>query len=145
VVVDGGRGQLNVALRVLEDLDLDVPAVGLAKRLEEVYLPAQRDPVRIPRGSESLFVLQHVRDEAHRFAIDYHRKKRERRAMASPLDDIPGIGPTRKRALLRRFGSLQRLAQASEEDIASTPGIGPSLAAEVADRLHRPGKEVRTA
>ena len=145
VVVDGGRGQLNVALRVLENLDLDIPAVGLAKRLEDVYLPAQPDPVRIPRGSESLFVLQHVRDEAHRFAIEYHRKKRERRAMASPLDDIPGIGPTRKRALLRRFGSLQRLAQASEEDIAATRGIGPSLAAEIADRLHRPGGEVRTA
>jgi excinuclease ABC subunit C len=145
VVVDGGRGQLNVALRVLEDLDLDIPAVGLAKRLEEVYLPAQPDPVRIPRGSESLFALQHVRDEAHRFAIEYHRKKRERRAMASPLDDIPGIGPTRKRALLRRFGSLQRLAQASEKDIAATPGIGPSLAAEIVSWLHRPRGEVRTA
>jgi excinuclease ABC subunit C len=90
-------------------------------------------------------VLQHVRDEAHRFAIEYHRRKRERRAMASPLDDIPGIGPARKRALLRRFGSLQRLAQASEEDIAATPGIGPSLAAEIAGRLHRPRGEVRTA
>jgi excinuclease ABC subunit C len=145
VVVDGGRGQLGVALRVLDDLGLDIPAAGLAKRLEEVYLPGQPEPLRIPRGSESLFVLQHVRDEAHRFAVEYHRKKRERRAMASPLDDIPGIGPVRKRALLRRFGSLQRLGRASEEEIASTPGIGLALAGEVSDRLHRPQGEARTA
>jgi excinuclease ABC subunit C len=130
---------------VLDDLGLDIPAAGLAKRLEEVYLPGQPEPLRIPRGSESLFLLQHVRDEAHRFAVEYHRKKRERRAMASPLDDIPGIGPVRKRALLRRFGSLQRLGRASEEEIASTPGIGSALAGEVSNRLHRPQGEARTA
>ena len=135
VVVDGGRGQLNVALRVLHDLRLDVPAVGLAKRLEEVYLPGQPEPLRIPRGSEALFVLQHVRDEAHRFAVAYHRRKRERRALASPLDEVPGIGPSRKRALLRRFGSMARLARATEEEIAATPGVGPALAAEVKARL----------
>ena len=145
VVVDGGRGQLGVALRVLDDLGLDIPAAGLAKRLEEVYLPGQPEPLRIPRGSESLFLLQHVRDEAHRFAVEYHRKKRERRAMASPLDDIPGIGPVRKRALLRRFGSLQRLGRASPEEIASTPGIGSALAGQVSNRLHRPQGEARTA
>ena len=145
VVVDGGRGQLGVALRVLDDLGLDIPAAGLAKRLEEVYLPGQPEPLRIPRGSESLFLLQHIRDEAHRFAVEYHRKKRERRAMASPLDDIPGIGPVRKRALLRRFGSLQRLRRASHEEIASTPGIGSALAGEVSNRLHRPQGEARTA
>ena len=135
VVVDGGRGQLNVALRVIEDLGLDIAAIGLAKRLEEVYLPGQPEPLQIPRGAEALFVLQHVRDEAHRFAIEYHRKKRDRRAMASPLDDIPGVGPARKRALLRRFGSLARLSRASEEEIAATPGVGPALAAEVSARL----------
>jgi excinuclease ABC subunit C len=145
VVVDGGRGQLNVALRALDDLGLDIPVAGLAKRLEEVYLPGQPEPLRIPRGSGSLFLLQHVRDEAHRFAVDYHRKKRERRAMASPLDDVPGIGPARKRALLRRFGSLARLGRATVEEIAATPGIGPALAAEIAERLHRPQGEVRTA
>ena len=145
VVVDGGRGQLGVALRVLDDLGLDIPAAGLAKRLEEVYLPGQPEPLRIPRGSESLFLLQHIRDEAHRFAVEYHRKKRERRAMASPLDDIPGIGPVRKRALLRRFGSLQRLGRASHEEIASTPGIGSALAGEGSNRLHRPQGEARTA
>jgi excinuclease ABC subunit C len=140
VVVDGGRGQLNVALRVLDELGLDVPAIGLAKRLEEVYLPGQPEPLRIGRGSEALFVLQHVRDEAHRFAVDYHRRLRERRAMASPLDEVPGIGPARKKALLRRFGSLARLARASEEEIAATPGVGPRLAAEIASRLHRPSE-----
>jgi excinuclease ABC subunit C len=135
VVVDGGRGQLGVALRVLEELRLEIPVIGLAKRLEEVYLPGQPEPLRIPRGADSLFVLQHVRDEAHRFAIEYHRKKRQRRAMASPLDEIPGVGPSRKRALLRRFGSLARLARATEEDIATTPGVGPALAAVIATRL----------
>jgi excinuclease ABC subunit C len=145
VVVDGGRGQLNVALRVLDDLGLDIPSVGLAKRLEDVYLPGQPEPLRIPRGSESLFVLQHVRDEAHRFAVEYHRKVRERRAMSSPLDEVPGVGPTRKKALLRRFGSLQRLSRATEEEIAATSGIGPALAGEIAARLRRPRGEVRSA
>jgi excinuclease ABC subunit C len=135
VVVDGGRGQLNVALRVLDDLGLEIPVIGLAKRLEEVYLPGQPEPLRIPRGSEALFALQHVRDEAHRFAVTYHRRKRERRALASPLDEIPGIGPARKKALLRRFGSLARLARASDQEIASTPGVGPALAAQVKARL----------
>jgi excinuclease ABC subunit C len=135
VVVDGGRGQLNVALAVIDELGVDVPAVGLAKRLEEVYLPGQPEPLQIPRGSEALFVLQHVRDEAHRFAITYHRTKRERRALASPLDEVPGVGPARKRALLRRFGSLSRLSRATPEEIAATPGVGPSLAAEIKSRL----------
>jgi excinuclease ABC subunit C len=135
VVVDGGRGQLNVALAVIDELGVDVPAVGLAKRLEEVYLPGQPEPLQIPRGSEALFVLQHVRDEAHRFAITYHRAKREQRALASPLDEVPGVGPARKRALLRRFGSLSRLSRATPEEIAATPGVGPSLAAEIKSRL----------
>jgi excinuclease ABC subunit C len=140
VVVDGGRGQLNVAVRVLSDLDIRIPAVGLAKRLEEVYLPAQPDPLLLPRGSESLFVLQHLRDEAHRFAIEYHRKKREHRALASPLDEIRGVGPARKKALLRRFGSLARLARASEEEIAATPGVGPAIAGEIKARLTTPAR-----
>src|ERR687897_303515 len=117
VVVDGGRGQLGVATGVLSDLGLEIPAVGLAKRLEEVYIPGQPQPLQIPRSSEALFVLQHLRDEAHRFAVTYHRAKRARRALASPLDDVPGIGTTRKRALLKRFGSLARLQRATEEEI----------------------------
>lgn len=137
VVVDGGRGQLGIAVRVLEELGLDLPVAGLAKRLEEVYLPGRPDPLRIARGSDALYVLQHVRDEAHRFALDYHRRKRAKRALASPLDDIPGIGPARKRALLRRFGSLKRLSRATPDDIAETPGVGPELAREVHERLTR--------
>jgi excinuclease ABC subunit C len=136
VVVDGGRGQLGVATGVLSDLGLEIPAVGLAKRLEEVYIPGQPQPLQIPRSSEALFVLQHLRDEAHRFAVTYHRAKRARRALASPLDDVPGIGPTRKRALLKRFGSLARLQRATEEEIRGTPGIGPDLSHTIFEALH---------
>jgi excinuclease ABC subunit C len=136
VVVDGGRGQLGVASSVLMDLGLQIPHVGLAKRLEEVYFPDRPDPLLIPRGSEALFVLQHIRDEAHRFAITYHRAKRERRAFASPLDEIPGVGPVRKKALLKRFGSLARLRAAEPDQIAEVRGIGPALAHEVHERLH---------
>ncbi|MGH2660529.1 MAG: excinuclease ABC subunit UvrC, partial [Actinomycetota bacterium] len=136
VVVDGGKGQLSVATKALADAGLHIPAIGLAKRLEEVYFPDRPDPLRIPRGSEALFVLQHVRDEAHRFAVTYHRQKRSKRAMASPLDEVPGIGPARKRALLKRFGSLARLARASVEEIAETPGVGAEMARAVHDRLH---------
>jgi excinuclease ABC subunit C len=136
VVIDGGRGQLAAATRAIEESGIEVPAIGLAKRLEEVYFPEDPVPLRIPRSSESLFVLQHLRDEAHRFAVDYHRRKREKRALASPLDDIPGVGPTRKKALLKRFGSLARLRRAALEEIAEIPGIGPDLARTVHERLH---------
>jgi excinuclease ABC subunit C len=135
-VVDGGRGQLSVATKVLADLDLHIPAIGLAKRLEEVYFPDRPDPLRIPRGSEALFVLQHIRDEAHRFAVTYHREKRSKRVMASSLDDVQGIGPARKKALLKRFGSLARLSRASLEEIAATPGVGPEIAGALYERLH---------
>jgi excinuclease ABC subunit C len=136
IVVDGGRGQLAVAERVLSEEGFDVPVIGLAKRLEEVYLPGQPEPLQIPRGSEALFVLQHIRDEAHRFAITYHRRKREKRALRSPLDDVPGVGETRKKSLLRRFGSLARLRQATVEEIQTTPGIGPALARTLHEHLH---------
>ena len=136
IVVDGGRGQLSVAERVLADHGLSIPAVGLAKRLEEVYLPGQPQPLIIARGSEALFVLQHIRDEAHRFAVTYHRVKRARRALHSSLDDIPGVGATRKKALLKRFGSVARLRTASVDELAKTPGVGPSLAGVIHDRLH---------
>ncbi len=136
VVVDGGRGQLSVATRALADAGLRIPAVGLAKRLEEVYFPDRPDPLRIPRGSEALFVLQHLRDEAHRFAVTYHRSKRAKRVLASPLDDVPGVGPARKRALLRRFGSLARVRRAAVDEIAATPGIGAVMARTIHDRLH---------
>jgi excinuclease ABC subunit C len=135
-VVDGGRGQLSVAEHILAEHGLSIPAVGLAKRLEEVYLPGQPQPLTIPRGSESLFLLQHIRDEAHRFAITYHRAKRAKRAIHSVLDDIPGVGATRRKALLRRFGSVTRLRTASPEEIEATPGVGPALARSIYVHLH---------
>jgi excinuclease ABC subunit C len=136
VVVDGGRGQLGVASQVLADHGLQIPHIGLAKRLEEIYFPDQPEPLMIPRGSEALFVLQHLRDEAHRFAITYHRRTREKRALASPLDDVSGVGPARKKALLKRFGSLARLRDADIEQIAQTPGVGAEVARAVHQRLH---------
>jgi excinuclease ABC subunit C len=145
IVVDGGPGQLGVAEKVLADHGLDIPAIGLAKRLEEVYLPGQPDPLRLPRTSEALFVLQHLRDEAHRFAISYHRQKRAKRALASPLDEVPGVGPARKKALLRRFGSLTRLRQASVGEIMQTPGIGPEMARAIEEHLRAPAGARETA
>jgi excinuclease ABC subunit C len=138
VVVDGGRGQLTQASAVLAELGLSIPHIGLAKRLEEVYFPDRPDPLVIQRGSEALFVLQHIRDEAHRTAVAYHRTLREKRALRSPLDDIAGVGPTRKKALLKRFGSLSKLRAASVEEIAATPGVGPAVAATVHEQLHTP-------
>jgi excinuclease ABC subunit C len=138
IVVDGGRGQLTQASAVLAKLGLSIPHIGLAKRLEEVYFPDRPDPLLIPRGSQALFVLQHIRDEAHRTAVAYHRSLREKRALRSPLDDIPGVGPTRKKALLKRFGSLTKLRAASVDEIAATPGVGPAMAESVHDHLHTP-------
>ena len=104
--------------------------------MEEVYLPGQPQPLQIPRGSEALFLLQHLRDEAHRFAVTYHRQKRAKRTLHSPLDDIPGVGAVRKKALLKRFGSLARLQHAMPEEIEATPGVGPGLARTIYERLH---------
>ncbi|MET8149472.1 excinuclease ABC subunit UvrC [Actinoplanes sp. NPDC049668] len=125
VVVDGGQPQVNAVAAVLSDLGItDVALCGLAKRLEEVWLPGEDYPVILPRTSESLYLLQRVRDEAHRFAITFHRQRRSKRMTASALDDISGLGETRRKALLRHFGSLKRLGQASPEEIAEVPGIG---------------------
>lgn len=132
IVVDGGKGQLNSALEVLAELGVqEVSAVGLAKRLEEVYVPERPDPLDIPRGSEALYLLQHIRDEAHRFAITYHRTLRGRKVRESALDRVPGVGAERKRRLLRTFGSVRRILQASEEELAAVVG------ASVARRVHR--------
>ena len=120
VVIDGGKGQLNAATSVLADLGVqEVSAVGLAKRFEEVYAPGRAEPIRIPRGSEALYLLQHIRDEAHRFAITYHRTLRDRRVRESALDRVPGIGEERKKALLKTFGSVRRILQASEDELAT--------------------------
>lgn len=125
VVVDGGQPQVNAVAAVLSDLGItDVALCGLAKRLEEVWLPGEDFPVILPRTSEALYLLQRVRDEAHRFAITFHRQRRSKRMTASALDNIPGLGETRRKALLRHFGSLKRLGQASPEEITEVPGIG---------------------
>ncbi len=118
VLIDGGAGQLGRAVKVLDELGLDIPAAGLAKKMEEVYLPGVADPVRIPRDEEALHLLQRVRDEAHRFAITYHRTLRSRSMIDSTLDDVDGIGPTRKKQLLRRFGSLKKMRAAPLEALA---------------------------
>jgi excinuclease ABC subunit C len=136
VVVDGGPAQAEAAWRALIELGIDDVAVcGLAKRLEEVWRPGEEFPVILPRSSEGLYLLQRVRDEAHRFAITYHRQKRSQKFTSSALDDVPGLGPARRAALLKRFGSVRRMTAATPEEIASVPGIGPRLAEVVAASL----------
>ncbi|MCX5076027.1 excinuclease ABC subunit UvrC [Streptomyces sp. NBC_00513] len=136
VVVDGGQPQVAAAKRALEELGVDDVAVcGLAKRLEEVWLPGEDDPVVLPRTSEGLYLLQRVRDEAHRFAIQYQRSKRGKRLKSSPLDDVPGLGESRKQALVKHFGSVKKLRQATIDQICEVPGIGPKTAETVAAAL----------
>jgi excinuclease ABC subunit C len=129
VVVDGGFPQVNAGAAALEELGIsDVAIVGLAKRLEEVWVPGDPDPLILPRSSEGLYLLQRVRDEAHRFAITYHRQKRSKTMVESALDDVPGLGETRRKALLRQFGSIKKLRAATAEEVAQVPGIGPRTA-----------------
>ncbi|MGW4807857.1 excinuclease ABC subunit UvrC [Kitasatospora sp. NPDC004272] len=136
LVVDGGQPQVAAAVRALEELGIDDVAVcGLAKRLEEVWLPGQDDPVVLPRSSEGLYLLQRVRDEAHRFAITYQRAKRAKRLTAGELDSVPGLGETRRRALLKHFGSLKKLRAATVDDICAVPGIGRRTAETVVAAL----------
>jgi excinuclease ABC subunit C len=129
VLIDGGVTQLRAAREALNTLGLGhVPAVGLAKQFEEIVVDDGRPPLLLPRDSDALRVLTRLRDEAHRFAIDYHRRLRGRLIRESALDEIPGIGPAKKAALLKRFGSVYRLARASREAIESVPGIDRTLA-----------------
>jgi excinuclease ABC subunit C len=138
VVVDGGRPQVAAARRALDELGIDDVAVcGLAKRLEEVWLPAEDDPVVLPRTSEGLYLLQRVRDTAHDFAIRYQRSKRNKRIRTSPLDTVPGLGETRKQALIKHFGSVKRLKQATIEQICEVPGMGRKTAESVVATLAR--------
>jgi excinuclease ABC subunit C len=129
LVIDGGPAQVAAAVRALDELGIDdVAACGLAKRMEEVWLPGDDSPVILPRTSEGLYLLQRVRDEAHRFAITYHRKKRSTALTVSELDGVPGLGPARRAALLRHFGSVRKIGGATVAEIASLPGFGPKLA-----------------
>lgn len=135
-VVDGGVPQVNAAQTVLDELGVtDVAVIGLAKRLEEVWVPGEPDPVILPRNSEGLYLLQRVRDEAHRFAISYHRSKRSKRMTASALDAVRGLGQARRKALVAHFGSVAKLRQASIAEITEVPGIGATTAAAVLEAL----------
>ncbi len=135
LILDGGKPQLSAAIEQLGDLGLDIPLAGLAKSDEELFVPWDDTPVVLPSGSASLYLVKHVRDESHRFAITFHRELRGKAMTASLLDDIPGVGPVRKKALLKRFGSMKRLREASAADIAGVPGIGDELAEEIFDTI----------
>lgn len=136
VVVDGGAPQVAAAQRALDELGIDdIPVCGLAKRLEEVWVPGEEDPVILPRTSEGLYLLQRVRDEAHRFAITHHRNRRSKSMVESVLDDVPGLGEVRRKTLLRHFGSLRKLRAATVEEIAAVPGVGPRTAGAIKEAL----------
>ena len=136
VIIDGGKGQVSAARGVLDELGLhDLPLAGLAKEREELFLPGRSDPIVLPVTSQALYLVQRLRDEAHRFAITYHRQLRAKAQTKSALDDLPGVGPARKRALLRVFGSTRALKGATVEEIASVPGIGDALAGRIREHL----------
>ena len=136
VVVDGGPPQVAAAERALAELGIDdIPVCGLAKRLEEVWVPGEEDPVILPRSSEGLYLLQRIRDEAHRFAITHHRSRRSKSMVESVLDDVPGLGEVRRKTLLKHFGSLKKLREAEVDEIAQVPGIGPRTAAAIKDAV----------
>ncbi len=135
VLIDGGKGQLNAACEALASLGLSLPVAALAKEHEELYVPGQSAPIVLPRDSQALFLVQRIRDEAHRFAVTFHRARRTRTALRSALDEIPGIGPRRRRELLRRFGSVEGIRQASVEEIAAVPGISRALAERIKAEL----------
>lgn len=136
-IVDGGLPQVNAAQEVLDELGInDVTLVGIAKRLEEIWVPGEEYPIIVPRNSPALYLVQNLRDEAHRFAITFHRQQRSARMRRSKLDDIPGLGPKRRKQLVKEFGSVMRVKQASVEDIAALPGFGPKLAQLIHDALN---------
>ncbi len=141
VVVDGGKGQLSACLRAMAAHDLPrVAAVALAKRREEVFVPGQTRPVRLPRSSPGLQLLQRLRDEAHRFALGHHRRRRETEARESLLDELEGVGPARRRALLRHFGSVEGVVSASREELEGVPGLPAKVARSVYAQLHKAGR-----
>jgi len=137
VIVDGGKGQLSRAIKVLEQYGLseNVPLAGLAKQNEELFLPGKSRSVMLPRHSQALYLVQRIRDEAHRFAITAHRNKRTKLGLTSRLDSIPGIGPARRKALLKQFGSLDGIQSATIEELSKLPGITPELAGRIKDLL----------
>lgn len=131
VIIDGGKGQLGAALEALQAVGMDVPICGLAKENEEIFLPGRPDSILLPRDSQALFLVQRVRDEAHRFAITFHRAKRSKAAFKSGLDDVPGIGPKRKKALIRAFGSVKAIREASIEELTAVEGVNAQVAGQI--------------
>jgi excinuclease ABC subunit C len=141
VVIDGGKGQLSAALAAMQAYDLPrVAVVSLAKRAEEVFVPGRSEPIVLPRESAGLQLLQRIRDEAHRFALGFHRQRRETRARGSIFDDLQGVGPARRRALLRYFGSAERLLEASQEELEGVPGVPAKTARAIYAQLHKAGR-----
>ncbi|GLV57663.1 hypothetical protein KDH_44990 [Dictyobacter sp. S3.2.2.5] len=146
VIIDGGRGQLNAALQVMRELKLDIPVIGVAKEegshtklntAEEIYTPESPEPIILPRNSQGLYLLQRIRDEAHRFGLTYHQKLRSNRTFKSVLDEIPGIGPKRKQALLKHFGSVRAISAASLEDLTALDGMTRDAAEKVKEYIGR--------
>jgi len=137
LIVDGGKGQLSRACKILEEHNLTkrVPVVGLAKGHEELYLPNKSDPVILPRRSQGLYLVQRIRDEAHRFALRQHRTQRRRGGLASKLDSINGVGPARRKALLKTFGDIEGIRQASIEELAGISGITSKTAEQIQESL----------
>jgi excinuclease ABC subunit C len=138
LLVDGGKGQLSVAVDVLEELGLDqeIPTAALAKRFEEVFVPGVADPIRIPRQSEALYLLQRIRDEAHRFAITYHRQLRGKRMTKSMLDDVPGLGPTRRKRLITELGGVKAVKEASVEQLRALSWLPDAVASAIYEKVH---------
>jgi excinuclease ABC subunit C len=141
VVIDGGKGQLSAALAAMQQLDLPrVAVISLAKRIEEVFVPGRPDPILLPAHSAGLQLLQRIRDEAHRFAITFHRQRRDAASRESMFDQLEGVGPARRRALLRHFGSAERVAEATQEELEGVPGVPPKTARRIYQQLHRTGR-----
>src|SRR5581483_69898 len=141
VVIDGGKGQLSAALAAMQDLDLPrVAVIALAKRIEEVFVPGRSGPILLPPESPGLQLLQRIRDEAHRFAITFHRQRRNAAARTSMFDQLEGVGPVRRRALLQHFGSAERVAEATQEELEGVPGVPAKTARKIYAQLHRTGR-----
>lgn len=139
IVIDGGKGQLSAAMEVERELCVEIPTIGLAKRYEEVFLPGRSESLLLPRNSQALFLLQRIRDEAHRFGLTFHRSLRSKRQTRSALDEIPGIGEKRRQALLKHFGSVDKMKNATEQELAQAPGMNRSAAAALFRSLHGAG------
>jgi excinuclease ABC subunit C len=137
IIIDGGKGQLSAAMEVLQELHIDIPTVGLAKENEEIFIPGSPDPILLPRSSQALYLVQRIRDEAHRFGITYHRKLRSDHTFKSVLDEIPSIGPKRKQALMKHYGSVRAMSAASVEDLAALDGMTRDAAEKVKEYIGR--------